>query len=65
MGRWIDASSKSWFENFDSGNYLPNLGSPLIGAGDASFGTEIDIDGKPRVTLRCRRLSTLILVNLS
>jgi len=44
-----DVSSKAWFENFDSGNYRPSVGSPLVAAGDASFGTDVDIDGNPRV----------------
>ena len=44
-----DASSKSWFENFDAGNFLPSVGSPLLAAGDATYGTPTDIDGKPRV----------------
>jgi hypothetical protein len=44
-----DVSSKSWFEDFDSYDFLPSVGSPLVGAGDASYGTSTDIDGNPRV----------------
>lgn len=43
-----DVSSKSWFENFDSNDFLPSAGSPLLGAGNASYGTDTDIDGHPR-----------------
>ena len=43
-----DPSSKTWFSNFDGADFRPALGSPLIAAGTAAYGVDVDIDGKPR-----------------
>jgi hypothetical protein len=43
-----DAASKSWFVDFDAGNFAPSKTSPLIALGSAEFGVPVDIDGKPR-----------------
>ncbi len=43
-----EASSTSWFSDFELGDFSPSSGSPLIGAGVDTYGVATDIAGTSR-----------------